>query len=127
MRVLIDGRKVAELMRSENGPVVRHLVSQATAVQEEAKRLVGVDSGRLRSSIVKRFVQLPEGPAVEVGSEEPHALLHHEGTRPHMIFPKTARALRFEVGGRVVFAQSVDHPGTKPNRYLVDALKVLKR
>lgn len=39
------------------------------------------------------------------------------GTRPHIIRPVTASALRFVVGGVVVFARKVNHPGTKPNRY----------
>lgn len=39
------------------------------------------------------------------------------GTRPHLIAARNAKALRFVVGGRVVFAKSVQHPGTKPNRY----------
>jgi len=40
-----------------------------------------------------------------------------EGTMPHDIFPKKAKALRFEIGGKVIFAAHVKHPGTKPNPY----------
>jgi len=51
------------------------------------------------------------------------------GTRPHMIFPKTSRAwmrglagvLRFTVNGKVVFARSVAHPGTKPYKMIEHA------
>ena len=39
------------------------------------------------------------------------------GTRPHIIRPVKAKALRFMVGGVAVFARQVNHPGTKPNRY----------
>jgi hypothetical protein len=35
------------------------------------------------------------------------------GTRPHVIRPRRAKALRFVVGGRVVFAAKVNHPGNK--------------
>lgn len=40
------------------------------------------------------------------------------GTRPHIIRPRRARALRFTVGsGQIVFAQVVHHPGNAPNPY----------
>lgn len=34
------------------------------------------------------------------------------GTRPHIIRPVNASALRFEVDGKEVFAKEVNHPGT---------------
>lgn len=40
------------------------------------------------------------------------------GTQPHMIYAKNAKALRFEMGGRVIFAKYVSHPGTKPNAFM---------
>lgn len=39
-----------------------------------------------------------------------------EGVRPHTIRPRRAKALRFVVGGRVVFARVVHHPGTNKHR-----------
>lgn len=39
-----------------------------------------------------------------------------EGVRPHTIRPRNAKALRFVVGGRVVFAKVVHHPGTNKHR-----------
>ena len=40
-----------------------------------------------------------------------------EGTPPHDIFPRQARALRFETDGQIIFAKHVHHPGSKPNPY----------
>ena len=37
--------------------------------------------------------------------------LLENGYAPHYIFPVDAKALRFEVGGEVVFAKKVFHPG----------------
>jgi hypothetical protein len=36
----------------------------------------------------------------------------NEGTRPHELVPKNAKALRFETDGQVVFAARAQHPGT---------------
>ena len=55
---------------------------------------------------------------VAVGSKLPYAAAHHEGTRSHLITASTGRIMRFNVGGKVVYAQKVNHPGTKPNNYL---------
>ncbi|MFF5968283.1 hypothetical protein ACFY64_32075 [Streptomyces collinus] len=46
-----------------------------------------------------------------------------DGTRPHIIRPRRARALRF-VDGRVVFAAYARHPGTRPNPFLQRALRL---
>ena len=40
-----------------------------------------------------------------------------EGTPPHDIYPKTAKALRFEMDGQIIFAKHVRHPGSKANPY----------
>lgn len=134
MKVQLDGAKIAELFRSQNGPVMRHAAEVATQVQNAAKAKVGVgDSpergGRhLRDKIVKRFVSTSSGPAIAVGAEEPHALLHHTGTAPHVIRPVRAKVLRFPVAkGSSVFAYApeVHHPGTAPNPYLTDPARQL--
>lgn len=39
------------------------------------------------------------------------------GARPHVIRPVKARALRFVVDGRVVFARVVHHPGNRPSHW----------
>jgi len=44
------------------------------------------------------------------------------GTQPHIIEPRTRKALRFEVDGTMIFARRVLHPGTEPCRILSDAL-----
>lgn len=40
------------------------------------------------------------------------------GTRPHAINPVRAKALRFEIGGKVIFARYVFHPGTRAYGFL---------
>jgi hypothetical protein len=47
-----------------------------------------------------------------------NAVRLNDGTSPHDIYPSNAQALRFEVGGDVVFAAVVHHPGTAPDPFL---------
>lgn len=56
------------------------------------------------------------GPVITVTVETPvvQAATTNTGARPHRIVPRRAKALRFQVGGRTVFARSVNHPGNKP-------------
>lgn len=125
----------------KNGPVVRDLMVRGEHVKAEAKRLVGVYTpqpgiprdrapGTLRESIVKRLDSEAGLPVVFVGSNDPIALLHHEGTRPHEIRPKRPEGrLVFysRKAGRIVVVRRVDHPGTRPNKYLANALPAARQ
>jgi hypothetical protein len=51
-----------------------------------------------------------------IGSDVPYAAFVHEGTRPHDIVPRNARAL-FWAGAAHPVAR-VHHPGTRPNPWL---------
>jgi hypothetical protein len=59
--------------------------------------------------------------------DAPYAAVVEFGSRPHMIFPRHAQALRFEAGGRVVFARYVRHPGTKGQFIIWKALNIVTR
>lgn len=61
---------------------------------------------------------------IQVISTNPHTLLVHNGSPRHFIRPRRAGGrLRFMVGGRLVFARVVDHPGYRGNPFLTDALR----
>ena len=60
---------------------------------------------------------------MKVGSDLEYAGFVNDGTAPHIIRPRRAQALRFVVGGRVVFAKVVHHPGTRGNPFLDRALR----
>lgn len=114
------------LLNSPMGTVGRHLAEKGRRIVVAAKAQVGVDTGRLRASIHMRHLRSSAGQYIEVGSSVRHALAHHEGTRPHMIFPTRASVLRFSAGGRVIYTHMVRHPGTKPNKYLTDNLYLIR-
>lgn len=83
-----------------------------------AKREAPFREGTLRDSIKGR----PTGGSANVSTGVIEATAKHagymaHGTDPHVIRAKRAKALRWEDGGGVRFAQSVNHPGTKPDDF----------
>jgi hypothetical protein len=117
---------IMSLYVGSNSPVVRHLRKKGTRVQELARAKVGKRSGRLAESIHVFPTQYGAGsaPYVRIGSRLNYALLHHTGTRPHIIRAKNGGMLSFNTRNGHVFATVVRHPGTRPNWYLKRALEV---
>lgn len=118
-----------QVFKSRDGVVGRDLSRRAIRVQLGAKRQVGVQTGLLKRSIHKSwFTGRDDDLGIRVGSDVDYSYMHHEGTQPHVIRPRNARALRWVAdNGDVVFARSVQHPGTAPNRYLSDNLPLAVR
>jgi|SRR6516225_1368785 hypothetical protein len=139
VKITIRGEALDEILRSPDGEYCRDLMRRMEILQSAARRQIrlghihgGGGYGNLRDSIVKRLQAPVSGTAVPmgiVGSSHPIALIHHEGTRPHVILPVKARALRFPGNTQSgwVFAKIVHHPGTRPNRYLTDNLPLIAR
>lgn len=119
--VLIDR---ADLRRVLRGASMRELREVAPRVVNRAKVLAPVDTGRLRASIgpavYSRTWTLRPQATIEAGVD--YAKFVHDGTRPHVIRPVRAQALRFTVGNRVVYAKVVHHPGTRARPFLDRAL-----
>lgn len=121
--VRVDDAGVAELFESPQGDVYKYMERQARQIVFLAKRYVGKKTHALENSIGYRMLRAADGVFFEVEASNHIALLHHEGSRPHLITPHHGRALRFKSRGRVVYARVVLHPGTRPNPYLVTALR----
>lgn len=122
----------ADLNRTIRGASRRELEIVSRQVMNRAKILAPVDTGRLRASIrieSRRTFSLRS--VYTIGSDVSYAPMVHDGTPPHVIRPKRAYtlsrgrkpALRFTVGGRVVYARVVNHPGTKARPFLDDAVR----
>lgn len=118
-----DEAAMKRLTRSPDGEVGRYITKLGQRVAMLARFQVGVDTGALRRSINFRLVQRGGGLTAVIGSNNRIALMHHQGTRPHIIVPRRAQTLRFYSRGRIVYSKLVHHPGTKPNRYLTDNLR----
>lgn len=67
---------------------------------------LNVQTGRLRSSITKTPVYSSgSGYYIFVGTNVFYGMIWEEGLMPEIITPVRARALRFVIGGRVVFSR----------------------
>lgn len=120
-RVRLDRAALSRTMKNASRAELREASRQ---VVNRAKVLVPVRTGRLRSSIraePPRFFSLRG--VVSVGSDLEYAGFVNDGTRPHVIRPRRAKALRFTVGGRTVYATVVNHPGTRARPFLDRALR----
>lgn len=114
----------AALNRTMRGASRRELEIAARQVMNRAKVLAPVDTGRLRASIrIESRRTFTFRSVYTVGSDVSYAPMVHDGTRPHVIRPKRAQALRFRVGGRIVYAKVVNHPGTRARPFLDRALR----
>jgi hypothetical protein len=82
-------------------------------------------TGRYAREITTRNITGPDMAGFEVLSPGPLGTFIQKGTRPHVIRAKNAPMLRFywPKVGRVVYFKSVNHPGTKPNRFYNRALQ----
>lgn len=123
MYIIWNESKVRFLLKSPAGDVGRDLFKRSVKVAAAARRQVGVKSGKLRTSIkVSSHSATSYGQKYSVGSDVSYALIHHEGSRPHVILPVRAQNLVFISRGKLIVTNRVNHPGTKPNKYLSDNL-----
>lgn len=129
-RVIFRQPQLHIFLNDPNGEVGRYLWNKSMRFIIAAKRQVGVRTRELQSSITLIEQRGRRGgQTLKLGSRMPYAYYHHEGTRPHMIQGKRKnqyrrRVLMFSSGGVVLFRHRVMHPGTRPNKFLSDNLRV---
>ena len=87
-------------------------------LEAEIVKKCPVDNGFLRNSI--NFEITGEGIKISMAD---YGVYVEYGTAPHIIRPKTAKALAFKgKNGKTVFAKQVNHPGTNPQPFIRPAL-----
>ena len=119
-RIRVDQAQLRRVIRSAS---MRELENTGRRVVNRAKILCPVDTGRLRASIKGKASRTwTLRPQFTVSSNVDYAPMVHDGTRPHIIRPRTKQVLKFNVGGQVVFAKVVHHPGTRARPFLDRAL-----
>lgn len=102
-------------------------VGPAVIAEIRRRAPVGNDpgAGRLRDSISMRKGG-GRGPlSVSFVSSAPYAKFVEDGTVPHKIEPRQASALHWTTNGGDVFARYVNHPGTKANPFVKQAVDAM--
>ncbi|MER7135405.1 hypothetical protein ABT358_02530 [Streptomyces sp. NPDC000341] len=120
VQVRIDQGRLARLLGARGAIAERKLRRRTERVADLARAYA---PGSMPRYIEARVEQAPRGLVGVVECTHPATKFVLEGTRPHVIRPRRASVLRFEVGGRVVFARKVNHPGTRANNFLGRALR----
>jgi hypothetical protein len=116
----INQLAVDRMLRGRNGPVSNDLQKRARRVARRSRQLApGTMKRKITTSI--------DTGHVRVNLDHPAALFVLKGTRRHDIRKgkvwRGRKVLRFQMGGRTVFARWVKHPGNKPNNFLARALR----
>lgn len=118
----LERSRIERMLRLPDGLVHRNMERRVRRVEAEARRRAPGSMGQ--GSNIRSAIQ--RGPGGDfrgvITLSHPAALYILHGTRPHLIRPVRARALRFTVGGRVVYAKLVHHPGTRANNFLAASL-----
>lgn len=115
-----------KLLRGKDGMVFNHIDTLGKRLLRLAKRQVGKKTMALYKSMKASTASTGRGgPVATVLADNKIAMIHHNGSRPHIITPRRQTTLRFPVRGKMVYTKIVNHPGTKPNRFLTDSLRAV--
>jgi len=101
----------------------------AEAARRWAPRFEAVlkSSAPRRTGKLQRMLRVEAvGDVVTVGGPDYLAYLV-KGVKPHMIYPRKASVLRFEVKGEVVYTKRVSHPGFPPQPFFTRSLDMSLR
>jgi hypothetical protein len=124
VKLIIDGARMAELLRGPAGPVFKHLDRRADIFQAKARNDAPMRTGCLRNSIHKRAIEeVASGLSIRIVSDTttcsptrtPYDLYIHEGADPHDIPNAFGYGPTFGIGGRF---DGKFHPGNRAYKYL---------
>ncbi|MDX2813447.1 hypothetical protein PV410_12920 [Streptomyces sp. PA03-5A] len=120
VEVRIDQGRLARLLRARGGIAERKLSQRTRRVASIAEREA---PGGMGDYVDWHIEEGPRGLQGVVTCDHPAVRFVLDGTRPHLIRPRRAKALKFEVGGRTVYAKLVRHPGSRANNFMHRALE----
>jgi len=111
-----------DLVQSSTGLAERIIREVARRAEELIRERAPRRTGKLARSTGSTI----EGNRALVGVRVDYARFLEWGTRPHEIRPRHARALRFVIRDRVIFAKRVWHPGIRPRLFVLSAAEALR-
>lgn len=124
-RVVYNYPVIRRDLYGNGGAVWRAMRRKGALGTQLAKAQVGVDTGALRSSISYDISSVPYRVTVNIVASDSKAVMHHEGTKPHIIKASRTKVLKFRYGGEAQYTAVVHHPGSRANRFLSDQLPKL--
>lgn len=111
---------VRRAMDRLSGEAREAAIRTAIDIENRAKELAPVDTGRLRASINHTVSGGRVRFSVQIGTNVDYAADVEYGTAPHIIRPKTKRALYWPGAAHPV--ARVNHPGTSPRPFMRPAI-----
>lgn len=130
-RVRVAPDAYEQLLPDDDAGILRDMLRRGQLVLEQMYREAPKDTGLLQATfrLQARTAGGGYGATVIAGREGVTDYLRYilEGTPPHEIRARRARALRFVAGGRVRFATRVRHPGTAANDFILRSLPAANR
>jgi hypothetical protein len=121
VEITVEPGRLLRLIRARGGIAHRRMSARTERVADFARREA---PGSMGQYIDWKVTEGPRGLQGVIVCDHPAVRFVLDGTRPHLIRPRRAKALRFEVDGSVVFSRLVRHPGTRPNPFLQRALRL---
>jgi len=104
-------KKAPQLVSKELEKTTKDAGKHILAAEKEE---VPIKTGQLRRSITLDYKPI----SVSIYPTVKYALPLHDGSKAHVITPKTKKVLRFKAGGKWVYARRVNHPGYKGNKFV---------
>lgn len=111
------------------GPVGRSVERLAKETVFRIRTIANKNSGAMIAGMHYKKGKWSRGIEFQAGSDVDYTLYMDQGTKPHVIKAKNAPYLTFfwPKVGRVVHFKSVQHPGTKPYKFLERGMELAMR
>lgn len=125
-RFVTDSQGLARALTGPQGAATGLAMRMARQTENAAKMKAPVDSGTLRNRISAAPAPRVEGMRVttRVDAAANYSLFVHDGVKGgNIIRPVNASALKFQIGGRTVFARSVRQGPQKARPFLLNGAK----
>jgi hypothetical protein len=121
--VQLDKRVLDHLLGTFGNETRAAVRKHGLAVEARARATAPRRDGLLANSHTTTMGGNASSSTAIVAATAAYAAAVHDGSKPHDIYPKHGKALRFVSVGNVVFARKVHHPGTKAKPWLAEALE----
>jgi hypothetical protein len=113
-----------DLRRQLERKTQRTASASAREIETRLKRTGPFVSGNMNANTTARSRATTAGAAIDVEVNTPYAHIVARGQRPHVIEPRRdGGVLVFDVGGRTVYARSVNHPGAQGNDWWTSTIR----